>query len=164
MLKKLMLSMIVVFLTISVFFLAAQPSNAATIVSIQATGPLSNVVGGFQFDILGPAGTLSSNFTPSLPSGWVDGNFGLARSQVLYFDGAGTTALSSGPLGSFLNVNAELANFLLFDQSSNQIPATNYFVQLVGTDYIINAVPIPPTIMLLGGGLIGLLALRRRRA
>jgi len=161
MLKKSKLGIFIVFLTIGVCILAAQPSHASTIVSIQATGPLSDV-GGFQFDILGPAGTNSSHFTPSLPSGWVDGTFGLASSYVSYFDGVGTASLTTGPLGSFQTVNADLANFLLFDQFATAIPLTDYVVQQVGTDYNINAVPIPGAIWLLGSGLIGMVGLRRR--
>jgi len=46
------------------------------------------------------------------------------------------------------------ANFGQFDPQPNS----------VNGQITVNAIPIPPTIMLLGGGLIGLIALRRRRA
>ncbi len=133
----------------------SHPSSAATVVTVEPGGSFTDI-GSFDFDILSPSGTLASTFNPTLPTGWSNGSSG---STVAYFDLGGGNSLPSGTIGSFA-IDVVLGDFNFFNQGSQ---ALDFIVTQVGTNYVVSAVPIPAAVWLLGSGLVGLVALKRRK-
>jgi len=119
--------------------------------------------------------TLTSVAFPNLPANWVP-TVNVAANRF----GATDFGFPANPLPEDVLPYAILSfNFASdFFTSANPSVVIDFaswvITNPVGNNYILSAdqfdsgtvslVPIPPTIMLLGGGLIGLLALRRRRA
>lgn len=158
MLKKSIFGVAIIFLITGVIFSLSQPSYSATVVSLEAIGPLSNVAA-IQWNILAPVGADVSNFTANFPAGWLDFSAG---DTINAFDATGSTSLPTGTVGTF-DIDVLLGNWVLGNQSAvTLIEGVDYIVQLDGTNYNIAAVPIPSTIVLLGGALIALAAARRR--
>lgn len=131
---------------------------ASTSVYFDAQGPLIDLVGSLQFDILDPITADVSHFTPNFPTGWI--NFSGGK-LVSAFDGIGTASLQSGVIGTF-DIDVILGNFELGDQSGNVIANDLYNIIVSGSDYKISDVPIPSALLLLGSGLVGLLGFRRK--
>ena len=150
----------VVFLSIFLCVTFAQLSHSATVVTVEPGGSFVNIAS-FNFEILSPAGTLGSTFTPTLPANWL---FLPTGSVVSAFDGGGANSLPSGSIGSF-SIDVTLGNWEFGNQSAVSFTqGVDYFVAQVGSNYVVSAVPIPSAILLLGGGLVSLVALRRRRS
>jgi hypothetical protein len=156
MLKK---SILTVFLTLCLFFSLALTSHAATVISIVAEGLLADIAA-FEATILTPDTATAADFTNNFPMGWINFSSGKLLSA---FDSTFMASLTTGPIGSF-DMDVTLGGWELTNQAGTVLTlGTDYFVNPVGTNYEI-VVPIPSAIVLLGGGLLGLVALRRRRS
>ena len=71
----------------------------------------------------------------------------------------------SGEVGRFNIDGVMLGNWVIGDQSANKlIEGVDFRVAFAGDTYTIQPVPIPSAILLLGGGLVSLIAVRRRRS
>jgi hypothetical protein len=160
-----------------ILYFPGQNVGAQTVVNFDGSGDLFGTVFGFQFDTTGLANDFDATFTSSggaIPDGgnsnWLDFSGG---STVTWFEGAsGTDAmpLVTGQLG-LVDPAATLSDFILSDaigSSATFVENQNYWVfydgpndtwTITGTN-----VPIPSTILLLGGGLVALVGLRRRRS
>jgi hypothetical protein len=151
----------IVFLSMVVCFAAPQLSQASTIVSVEPGGTFVNIAN-FNFEILTPSGTQGSTFTPTLPANWL---FLPTGNVVSAFDGGGSNSLPSGAIGSFA-IDVTLGNWVFGNQGGNTISPSAYVVNHVGTNYVVSAsaVPIPAAVWLLGSGVVGLVALKRRKA
>lgn len=150
----------IVFFAIGICFSFVLTPYAATTVSIVANGLLSDVAS-IQFDILGPDTATTANWSNSFPSGWFDFSFG---KNVNAFDSTGSASLPTGIIGSF-NIDVILGNWMLGNQAAEDLTlGKDFLVRIDGSNYTLAPIPIPSTIMLLAGGLMGLAALRWRRA
>ena len=149
----------------AIFIVAPQLAQSATIVTVESGGSFQPI-GGFQFSILTPSGTLASAFTPSsLVSSTLGWNNGSSGSVVAYFDFSGSSSLPLGQnqVGSFAN-DVTLGNWVFTNNTTGfSIPSSNYSVSQIGTNYLVSPVPIPAAAWLLGSGLVGLVALKRRK-
>jgi len=162
MFKKSILGIGAVVLAIGLCFSLAQPSYSATIVSVsfEAIGPLSDVAA-FQFDVLTPDAATAADFNPNWPVGWFDFSTG---DTVNAFDSTGSASLPTGIVGTF-DINVTLGNWVLGNQAAETlVQGVDYLAAFDGTNYLVTAIPIPSTLILLGGGLAALVALRRRRS
>jgi hypothetical protein len=158
--KKSMKWIAIVFLSVALCFTVTQQSHAATTVTVDPGGSFVDIAS-FDFTILSPSGTLGSSFTPTLPDNWL---FLPTGSVVSAFDGGGVNSLPAGPIGSF-SIDVTLGNWVFGNQSATSFTqGVDYFVIPQGSNYLISGtpVPLPPAILLLGGGLVGLVGLRRK--
>jgi hypothetical protein len=163
------------------FFLcfSAHIVGAQTVINFDASGDLIDTVFGFQFDVADDrAGDFDPSFTSSggaIPDGGNADWTGLfsTDAQVIWFEGAmglDATPLTTGQLGMF-DPAVSLSNFILSDptgDSSAFVENQNYWVLYDGASdiYTITGtnVPIPSAIFLLGGGLLGLIGIRRKKS
>jgi hypothetical protein len=163
-------SVLITFLVIGFCFGATQSALAYTTVYLDLIDPYvyvdadTNGIAAIQFDILDPVVADASNFSASLPDGWINFSDGKLISA---FDGGGTASLPNGLVGNF-DIDVLLGGWELTLQDGlvltmgDNFPI-DYTVLYDGTDYTItNAVPIPSALLLLGGGLLGLLGIRRK--
>jgi hypothetical protein len=149
---------IVVMLALGLCLSLTLTSRAATVVSIVAELTLSDVAS-IQFDILSPIPT-AADFNANFPAGWFDFS---SDKLISAFDGGGSNSLPTGEVGTFADMDVTLGGWALGDQSGTDIPDSKFDVTLVGSTFEITPVPIPSAILLLGGGLVSLIAIRRRR-
>jgi hypothetical protein len=162
MIKKRILS---IFLAITLCFSFAIASHSATVVSILAEGPLENAVAALEF-VIQSDNADSADWMGSWPAGWLQ-QLPPGGKKVQGFDLSGSSTLPSGEIGRFEADNVILGDWALGDQDANTLPQDEpegYMVKVVDGGYLITPVPIPPAILLLGGGLISLIAVRRRRS
>lgn len=135
------------------------PVLAATTVYYDNLGELDGLIGGVEFFILSPNETDISNFDATIPNGWLNMSSG---NKFSAFDMGGNSGLTGeGILGSF-NIDVILGDWELGSQAGEVIPAELYNIVQSGTDYTITRAPIPSALLLLGGGLVGLLGIRRK--
>ena len=59
-------------------------------------------------------------------------------------------------------VHLLLITFIVVPLKTRDREYKSYFVNLVGTNYEITPIPLPSAIILLGGGLVSIFAIRRR--
>jgi hypothetical protein len=85
--------------------------------------------------------------------------------SFIYYDLSTPEAINSGVLASFditgLAIGSYLLNFSSMNLGNLNSEDILNFQTVAGT---VNVVPIPSAILLLGGGLVSLVALRRRRS
>jgi hypothetical protein len=155
-------SILAVLLTLCLCFSFGLTSHAETVISIVAEGTLVDVAA-FEATILAPDTTTADDFEAHFPSGWVDFSAGKLLSA---FDGTGETSLPSGGIGQF-DTDTTLGGWELTNQAGTVLKLGldgDYLVKVKAGNYVITPVPIPSAILLLGGGLISLIAVRRRRS
>lgn len=146
----------IVLLSMVLCLTAPQLALSSTVVTVQPGGTFINIAS-FDFTVTGATG---ADFTATLPSGWLS----LPTGNIFScFDGSGTHSLPTGDVGSFTST-VTLSNWVFGNQSGQTIAASNYVVSHIGTNYVISpaAAPTPAAVWLLGSGLVGLVALRRR--
>jgi Tfp pilus assembly protein FimT len=150
-------SSVIVLLSMVICFAVPQMAQSATVVSVQPGGSFINIAS-FDFTVSGATG---ADFNPTLPTGWLALPTGNIFSA---FDGSGTHSLPTGDIGSFTST-VTLSNWTFGNQGGNTIASSAYVVNHVSTNYVISAsaVPIPAAVWLLGSGLVGLVAVRRRQ-
>ncbi len=156
--KTIRVAIFVALISIGFCLCIAPTSFAYTTVYFDVNDSLSDLVGSIQFDILEPASTDVSSFTASFPNGWFNFSSG---NTVSAFDGIGTAPLQNGVVGTF-DIDVILGNFELGDQSGNVISEHLYNIIANGSDYTISNVPLPSALLLLGGGLVGMIGIRRK--
>ena len=158
MLKKSVRRIVVIFLGIVLCFSFVQLSHASTVVYFEAIGALSDVAG-FDFTILTPEDASVANFTPNLPTGWLDFSLG---DLVSALDSTGSGSLTTGTIGSF-DLDVTLGNWNFGTQTAVDLEQGIDFVVLHdGADYTVAAIPIPGALLLFGSGLIGIVGVRRK--
>jgi hypothetical protein len=150
----------IAFLAVTLCFTFTQQSHSATNVTIDPGGTFIDIAS-FQFSIEEPVGTLASAFNATLPSGWL--NLTDTATNIVSALNLGSTD-PSGQIGSF-DIDVILGGWVFGNQSAvSLVRDVDYFVIPQGSNYLISGtpVPIPPAILLLGGGLVGLIGLRRK--
>jgi hypothetical protein len=160
--KMILISLMVILISVSL----SQSTFASTCVYLDFDSPYSidNGIGGIQFSILGPDTATADNFSANFPDSWFDFSTGLTIS-AFDSDVDGNYSLSNGEIGYF-DVDVTLGNWELTLQDGTVLTTIDYTVLVSGSDYILTdtpaAVPIPSAIILLGGGLFGMLGIRRK--
>lgn len=157
---------LVLLLVVGICFGATQNSLAATTVYLDMADPYLDMIASIQFEIFEPSDADFSDFTDEFPTEWY--NFSEER-MISAFDGSGEASLANGVIGTF-DIDVVLGGWELSLQNGDVLTMGanypfEYDVVLDGTDYIItnmDPVPVPSTLLLLGGGIIGVLGLRRK--
>jgi hypothetical protein len=161
--------MAIVLLLMVICLAVPQVSQSSTIITVNPGGTFVDIAS-FQFTITSSA--IANDFIGSLPVGPnyptdPDDRWSLFKGTgkiVSAFDATGALSLPSGPIGSFAS-DTTLGSWVFGNQASvSFVQGVDYFVTLVGTNYVVSgsAVPIPAAAWLLGSGLLGLVAIRRR--
>jgi hypothetical protein len=142
--------------------LFASQSFSATVVFFGPNvGPLADIAA-IQFDIISPSDADVSDFNPNFPSGWFDFS---TRDTVNAFDSTGTNSFPGNTNVGTFDIDVILDNWVLGNQTAQTLTeGVDYQVTLASGQYSITAIPIPSTILLLGGGLAALVGLRRRKS
>ena len=150
-----------------------QFADAATVVKFDASRDLSGTVFGFEFLVEPSSPGSSWTFEPTfvseggaLPDSWLDVS---TATRVVYFElFTPGSALQTGQIGAF-DVDTTLNNFVLSDADGNPdtfVLDENFFVTFdqKNNTYLITGtpVPIPSTLLLIGGGLVGVIGLKRK--
>jgi hypothetical protein len=157
--KKMSIRSAVLLLAVVVCFAVPQLALSSTIVTVEPGGTFIDIAS-FNFSIISPSGTTSSNFTASLPGDWLN----LSSGQIISAFSLGSS-LPSGSIGSFNVDNVVLGSWVFGNQqAASFVQNVDYFVTQVSGGYVVSgsAVPIPAAVWLLGSGLVGLVGLRRR--
>jgi hypothetical protein len=160
--RKLSIVIAIAFIAITLCLSAPQLSHSSTVVTVQPGGTFVSITS-FDFTVLGPSGANVSTWSSSLPSGYLDlTDFASAPQIVSAFRVSGSNFLS-GQIGSFSD-NVTLGNWTFGNAAAvSFIQGVDYVVSHVGTNYTVSAVPIPAAVWLLGSGVVGLVALKRRK-
>jgi len=168
MLRKIRFGITAVFIVASLCLTFATPSHSSTSVFFENNGDITDLVTQFSFQIISPSFPAidTGDFVPdTLPAGWDATNLFGNTSTWVTFGPAGTT-LDTQRIGGFDGIDdpVTLGGWELTDINTSMplILDTDYFVNFDGTDYTVTSVPIPPTVLLLGAGLMGLVGIRRR--
>lgn len=142
-------------LFICIFY--APASMAFTTVYFEADGLPE--IAAIQFDILNPSDASVDNFDAQIPGDWLN----LTQSGSRNFNAFSLgSPLLTGIVGVF-DIDVILGGWVLGDQNATRLTfGEDYTVAMVGSDYIVKAVPIPSALFLLGGGLVGLVGIRRK--
>jgi hypothetical protein len=154
---------IVIALSIGLIAVTAQPSFSYTSVYFDTGGVLMDI-SGIQFTIVSTGLASTSDFVASLPTGWL--NF--SSNPNFYGVGDNSHFLQTGLVGAFTGIasHIDLNGWKLTDSDFNTLyPNTDFFVLFnsAADSYTISAVPIPAAVWLLGSGVVGLVALKRRK-
>jgi hypothetical protein len=167
-------SFITLILVIGLCFSFAVTSHSATIINITAEGALADVQA-FQVSVQAPNTANVSTWTNSFPAGWLDLTDANAKPKIVSaFSLLTENFLPTGRVGEFSD-NVELGGWVLGNSENEDLKeGVNFFVRFnevqsaglttAATDYVYDiVVPIPSAIFLLGGGLISLFTVLRRR-
>jgi hypothetical protein len=160
--RKLSIFIAVAFFAIILCLGAPQLSHSSTVVTVQPGGTFINITS-FDFFVLGPSGADVLTWTPSLPSGYLDmTDYTAGLTNVSAFRSSGSNVLS-GQIGSFSN-DVLLGTWTFGNAAAVSFTqGVDYIVSHIGTNYTVSAVPIPAAVWLLGSGVVGLVALKRRK-
>ena len=153
---------LIILLTVGICLTFGLTSQAATVISIIAEGALADVAG-FEVIIDGPSGVTIADFTRGdALAGFSD--FSIDPDILSFFSQSAANSIDTGDIGSFSGA-VDLIGWELTNQAGDILElGDDYFVTSLGDNYVIAeyVVPIPSAILLLGGGLISLFAVRRR--
>jgi hypothetical protein len=130
-----------------------------TIINSSLVGGLTDFTGdGVKISPVAPATLLQDNFLSELPAfTWSVGeevSYGSGAAGALYPYGPYDFGLASGPLGPFGGFFTTTLNFA-FSGGGDVAALTGYCE--------ITPAPVPPSMLLFGGGLLGLVGLRLRK-
>jgi len=129
--------------------------------------PDANKIGGFDFIITG--GAFTTELGDAIPTGGNWTQLALGRYGVFddYMDFANLTdiapVMSSGNLIKLFSDTRLTISDLQFIDYLGTFPYPENDTSFSTTGFTETAVPLPPAILLLGGGLVGLVGLRRRK-
>lgn len=159
---KMILILTLIFLSVSI----SQNTFASTHVYLDFDSASIDDIGiaAIEFSILEPDTVTADNFTANFPDSWYDYSDG---STISAFDGDGDSSLPNGEIG-FFDIEVTLGDWELTLQNGDILSTLEYEVLASGSNYILadtgssSPVPIPSAILLLGGGLFGMLGVRRK--
>jgi len=161
--KKLNGYKFIAILVLGIVLIFSQVSLASMYTAVYLDCDNLTDIAALQFEIVEPVDADVSAFTTSLPGGWIN----LSTGKIFgAFDGSGSASLSPGIIGTFDRENVMLDGWVLSNQSSEVlVEGIDYLIAQGPDGYHIRcpSVPIPGAFILLGSGLFGLLAIRRRR-
>ena len=147
---------LVALFSVALILVFSSNTIASTTVYFEAEGLPG--IAALQFDVLDSTIVAASDFNGSLPSDWLD----MTNEGSMTFNAFGDCSLQTGIVGTF-DADITLGNWIMGDQDANALAfGQDYTVDLFEGDYTIRAVPIPSAILLFGGGLLGMLGIRRK--
>ena len=163
-----MLSWKIILMSIFLSVGIAQNTFASTYIYLDFDSTSIDDIGiaAIEFSILGSDTVTADNFTANFPDGWLDNSEG---SLISAFDFDGGNSLSNGEIG-FFDIDVTLGDWELTLQNGDILTTLEYEVLASGSNYILadagsgssSPVPIPSAIFLFGGGLFGMLGIRRK--